>query len=426
MRIENEEMKNGLRTACLCTAQPQKALPQRMLPQGISHFFIFISHLRVALFLLLFPAMPLSAQEVTEATGATEVAGTTEATGTTEAVETAQPKPRKLSLIRRIIRGFDRLDKTYIEPQHYTYTVMMQATHTYDLYTLSSAGRDKQSVTFAPDMNLKLGPYVGWKWFFAGYTFELDDISFDKLKQEFDLSIYSSQIGIDLFYRRTGRNYKLRNANFGDNVNVKALNGVAFDGVKAGITGFNLYYIFNHGRFSYPAAFSQSTIQKISCGSWMGGIGFTTNSVELDYERLQQLIDERLGKQVVQLDSGLMFRKVSYNDFSLSVGYAYNWVFAPLWLFGASLQGALAHKRSSGDVEGNIIEDFSFDNVNLDGIGRFGLVYNNMRWYAGASVILHWNNYRKSRFSTNNTFGSMNIYAGYNFGLKRRYRNNKH
>lgn len=356
----------------------------------------------ILLFLSLLPSATLMAQEQADSTA----------------------HPRKLSLLRRIIRGFDRLDTAYIEPQHYIFTVMMQATHTYDIYTLSSSGDNRQTVTFAPDMTLKVGPYVGWKWFFAGYTFELDNISFNKLKQEFDLSIYSSQIGVDLFYRRTGSNYKLRNADFGEDIDERPLNNVAFDGLKAGITGFNLYYIFNHGRFSYPAAFAQSTIQKVSCGSWMGGIGFTKNSIELDYDKLQRLVGERLGRAVA-LDSGLLFRKVSYNDLNFSVGYAYNWVFAPRWLFASSVQGALAYKRSTGDVEDNVIQDFSFENVNIDGIGRFGLVYNNMRWYAGASVILHTYNYRKSRFSTNNTFGSLNIYAGYNFGLKRKYRKGK-
>ena len=31
------------------------------------------------------------------------------------------------------------------------------------------------------------------------------------------------------------------------------------------------YYVFNHRRFSYPAAFSQSQIQRVSCGSWLLG-----------------------------------------------------------------------------------------------------------------------------------------------------------
>lgn len=63
-----------------------------------------------------------------------------------------------------------------------------------------------------------------------------------------------------------------------------------------------------------------------------------------------------------------------------------------------------------------------FRDVNIDFIGRFGLVYNCMRWYAGTSVILHSNSYHKPRFSTNNTFGSWNVYVGYNFLLKKKYR----
>lgn len=327
------------------------------------------------------------------------------------------------SVVRRTVRGFDRLDTLFIEPQHYVFTVMLQMTHNYDLYTLRSSGGTVQSVTFAPDMNMRVGPYVGWKWFFAGYTFELGNINLARIKQQLDLSIYSSQIGVDLFYRRTGNDYKLRNANLGPGVDTSPLDGLSFNGVKAGITGLNIYYIFNHGRFSYPAAFSQSTIQKVSCGSWMAGVGYTKNSLDVDHARLQRLVDSKLGERTVPLDSGLMISNVSYNDFKLSGGYAYNWVFAKNWLFAASGQAAVAYKKSEGDaVEGKQGFDFDFQNVNLDLIGRFGLVYNNMKWYAGASVILNSNNYRKPRFRTNNTFGSMNLYVGYNFGLKRKYK----
>ena len=104
--------------------------------------------------------------------------------------------------IKKTVRGFDRLDTAYIEPQHYIFTVMLQATNNYDWFTLRSAGPDVQSVTFSPDMNIRLGPFVGWKWFFAGYTFELGNINLAHIKQQLDLSIYSSQIGIDLFFNR--------------------------------------------------------------------------------------------------------------------------------------------------------------------------------------------------------------------------------
>lgn len=333
------------------------------------------------------------------------------------------PPPRKLSLIRRIVRGFDRLDKRYIEPQHYVFAAMLQATRSYDFYTLRSSGASRQSVSFGPDADMRIGPYAGWKWIFLGYTFSLNNMGFSSDKQEFDLSVYSSQIGIDLFYRRTGSDYKLRSADLGSHVDASMLNGTPFDGLKSGITGFNIYYIFNHGRFSYPAAFAQSTIQKISCGSWLAGFGYTRNSIEFDHELLQSVINQKMREKAVPLDSGLMFKSVKYYDFSLSGGYAYNWVFAKNWLLGASVQAAIAHKQSSGEVEGKDHRGFSFQNINLDGIGRFGLVYNNMRWYAGTSVIFHTYNYHKSRFSTNNTFGSVNMYVGCNFGLKKKYRN---
>ena len=48
--------------------------------------------------------------------------------------------------------------------------------------------------------------------------------------------------------------------------------------------------------------------------------------------------------QNVKLDSGLMFNKVRYTSYSISGGYAYNWVFAHNWLFAASLSVALATK----------------------------------------------------------------------------------
>ena len=375
---------------------------------------------RLLLYILLFVSAVSSAQEFAD-TSVVQVLSDTTVVQVPTDTTVVQEKPHKLGYVRRTVRGFDRLNTDYIEPQHYIFTVMLQGTYAYDHYSLSSVGSRRQKVAFAPDMTLRIGPYFGWKWFFGGYTFELGNINFSQVKQEVDLSIYSSQIGVDLFYRRTGSKYKLRDADLGDGVDSNPLEDVPFDGLKAGITGFNVYYIFNHGKFSYPAAFAQSTIQKISCGSWMAGVGYTRNSVELDHERLQSIIDERLGHNVVKLDSGLMFNSAKYHDINLSAGYAYNWVFAKNWLLGSSLQAALAYKYSSGDVIGGL-GDFTFRDVNIDLIGRFGLVYNCMRWYAGSSVILHSNNYHKPRFSTNNTFGSWNIYVGYNFMLKKKYR----
>ena len=99
--------------------------------------------------------------------------------------------PSELGMIRRTIRGFDRLEDEYIEPQHYEFTVMGQVTRTYESFSLGSNG---QSIKLSPDGQLKVGPYFGWRWIFLGYTFSIDKLGFDcnGLRKEFDISIYTA------------------------------------------------------------------------------------------------------------------------------------------------------------------------------------------------------------------------------------------
>lgn len=329
----------------------------------------------------------------------------------------SEEEPQKLSWLRRTVRGFSYIDTNYVEPQLYDFTVMVQMTHTYDVYQLRSK---QQSLTFAPAPTIKMGPYFGWRWFFLGYTFDLKHLSFDSQsqKREIDFSIYSAQIGVDLFYRRTGSDYKIRNVKLGSDAVNKSLEGLDFGGLNVGVTGFNLYYVFNHQRFSYPAAFAQSTRQKISCGSWLVGVGYTVNSLEFDHEKLQQLVDEHSNGEKVVVDSSLIFNSIKYHDSCGSIGYAYNWVFARNFLFCASSMFGLAYKKTVGEGESKKT-GFDISNVNFDYIGRFGIVYNDSRWYAGASAIIHAYTYRKERFAANNVFGSLNVYVGFNFGRKK-------
>lgn len=323
------------------------------------------------------------------------------------------------------LQRFNEIDTSYIEPQKYNFAFMIQNTNTYEVYRLSSSS--EQSITFAPEATVRIGPYFGWRWIFLGYTLDIKHLDFwhrnNNPRQEYDLSLYSSMLGLDIYYRKTGNDYKIRQLYLGKNIDTEPIRGTNFGGLTSTIKGFNLYYIFNHRRFSYPAAFSQSTIQRRSAGSPLLGIGYTQHTLTVDWNELNDVIKERLGNRVSSspIDSTLMFSEVKYTDVSVSGGYAYNWVFAHNWVLAGSVSLALAYKRSSGDVTHRSfsISDFKFNNINIDGIGRFGVVWNNSRWYAGMSTILHAYNYRRSNFSTNNFFGSINVYAGFNFGRKK-------
>ena len=328
-------------------------------------------------------------------------------------------QPRR-SFLARVIESFSEVDTNYIEPQHYNFALMLQNTNNYELYRLSN---DKgQSILFAPQWSVKLGPYFGWRWIFLGYTLDVNHLSNSKRKKEFDISLYSSRFGIDLFYRKTGNDYLIRSMYLGKDVDTKPLRHTAFSGLNSSVKGFNLYYIFNNKHFSYPAAFSQSTVQRRSCGSVLLGIGYTKHSLNVDWDRLEGIIKEKLPANTeAVIDSSMKGGNVRYTDISVSGGYAYNWVFARNWLFAASLSAAVGYKSSNSRTEHTkwSIKDFDFKNFNIDGIGRFGLVWNNTKWFAGVSAILHSYNYHKDQFSTNTAFGNVNIYAGFNFGKRK-------
>lgn len=324
---------------------------------------------------------------------------------------------RVVNSLYQFVKEFSRADTNFVEPQHYNYTLMLQNTNTYEVYRVTTS--DGDVIKLAPRPSVKLGPYVGWRWVFLGYTVSLNHIGNDKTKKEFDLSLYSSQIGIDLFYRKTGNDYRIRRMHIGDGVDTEAMRDVAYDGLNASIEGFNLYYIFNHRKFSYPAAFSQSTVQRRSCGSPMVGLGYTRHSLSINWAKLYDITAERLGADIAEqyMDADLESGRIRYTDVAFSGGYGYNWVFARNWLFASSLSLALGYKHTSSESDNNNLsfKDFSIRNFNIDGVGRFGIVWNNTKWYFGSSVILHSYNYSKKEFSTNNFFGSLNIYIGFNF-----------
>ena len=326
-----------------------------------------------------------------------------------------------LNAAYQFVKEFSRVDTDYVEPQHYNFTVMLQNTNTYEVYHLGN--KTGQEIVFSPKPSVKIGPYVGWRWVFLGYTVDLTHLSSEDKKQDLNISLYSNQIGLDLFYRKSGNDYTISRIDLGNEHDASAVKGASFDGFHSSITGGNIYYIFNHRKFSYPAAYSQSTVQRRSAGSAMLGVGYTRHSLEVDWERLGNLMEQRLGDSYYKqaIDSSLQFSKVKYTDYSLSVGYGYNWVFAYNWLCNATLMGSLSYKHSTSDVQQaskNFFRDFDFKNISLDGVLRLGVVWNNTRWYSGASAIFHAYNYRKDQFKTNNIFGSVNIYFGYNFGKR--------
>ena len=77
----------------------------------------------------------------------------------------------------------------------------------------------------------------------------------------------------------------------------------------------NAFYVFNHRRFSYPAVFTQSYIQRRSAGSFLLGLSGQGQHATLDWEQKTQLKITNIG---------------------LGAGYAYNYVPSQGWLLHIS------------------------------------------------------------------------------------------
>ena len=143
-----------------------------------------------------------------------------------------------------------------------------------------------------------------------------------------------------------------------DALNVKTLNA-------------NAYYVFNSRRFSYPAAFSQSYIQRRSCGSVLLAVSIQ-------------------GQQATPKDEDEAYLKMT--NIGIGAGYGYNFVPAKGWLFHISaLPTFIAYSNTSAKVGGdNVPMKYHFPEVIIT--GRGAVVHNARSTFYGLSMNFNFTN----------------------------------
>ena len=114
----------------------------------------------------------------------------------------------------------------------------------------------------------------------------------------------------------------------------------------------------------------------------------------------------------------LKFNKINYIDLSVNFGYSYNWVFAKNFLANISSTPAIGYKTTS--LKSIIDNSTEYESsINIDLVTRMAVVYNNGKYYAGASFTSHTYTYTKPTISILNGFGYLKIYAGFYFWRKK-------
>lgn len=131
---------------------------------------------------------------------------------------------------------------------------------------------------------------------------------------EFNLNSYSNRYGFDVVYL-SSKTYH-GHTDVGD-ARVDIPKGL----ISQKALNLNFYYAFNYRKFSFPAAFSQSYIQKQSAGSWMVGASFDGSKTEVSTD------EEHPSLRPIT---------IRLNEFAIGGGYGYNLVVGKHLLFHLS------------------------------------------------------------------------------------------
>ena len=187
---------------------------------------------------------------------------------------------------------------------------------------------------------------------------------------EFNLNYYSSRISLDASYQRSTT--LAGDIRRGDN----------FSRLESGdltmkIINLAGYYTFNYKRFSYPAAFTQSYIQRRSAGSWLAGFSYQGGSIKTTDELKQR-------------NPNAPDTRIYIGHFGIGGGYGYNWVLHRKWLLHFSmLPTFVVYNRNNMTVndERKKAQHMRFNMIFNE---RAAIVYNiSPRYFTGLTLVMN-------------------------------------
>lgn len=137
------------------------------------------------------------------------------------------------------------------------------------------------------------------------------------------------------------------------------------------------YYTFNHRRFSYPAAFTQSYVQRRSAGSWLAGISYQGGSIKTT--------DNLKARNPNAPDV-----RIYIGHLGIGGGYGYNWVLGKKWLLHLSLLPTFVVYNRNNMTVNDERKEAQHMQLNMMFNERAAIVYNiSPRYFVGATAVVN-------------------------------------
>lgn len=209
---------------------------------------------------------------------------------------------------------------------------------------------------------------------------------------EFNFEYHGQKVSFDINYQRA--------TSLTGDIKLGDIDHLDKDGLRMNVVNVAAYYVFNHKRFSFPAALYQNYYQRQSAGSWLLGASFQGGSIKTTNE-----LKER-SPQAPEVH-------LRVAHVGLGGGYGYNWAFGKRsqWLLHVSAMPTFVvyqhHKLTVNGEE------------KRDGRASFNMIFNERaavvchfspRYHAGASFMM-----------SNSVFDNSNIVVNQNKWLARAF-----
>ena len=266
---------------------------------------------------------------------------------------------------------FNTYDSAYVQGTGYKFNIKVKSDTWVDNYIFELP--DGYRMNMVSDFCTSAGAWVTYLALSAGYDINVSKYiggattSRKKWNFRFNCALLSAD-----FYWITN-DVGTRITSFGERGDLQKYD-LRFTGINTSIFGVDAFYHFNNKRYSRAAAFNYSKIQQRSQGSFFLGLSYWSQDFTFDFQELPPEIKYQLPPEWIE--SGYIYHSTSKN-YSLRLGYGYNWVFHPHWLLGVSESPILGLKRgvfNYGETKYT---------ASLYNRFQFSLIWNNRAWFAG-------------------------------------------
>lgn len=171
----------------------------------------------------------------------------------------------------------------------------------------------KYNTNLSTDEKTTMSIGVNYRGIAAGVALNPAKLKGKNIDYEFNFNTYSNRLSLDASYQSS----KTLSGDFMFGDNEAYLERGTIDMRVLNVAG---YYTFNYRRFSFPAAFTQSYIQKRSAGSWLAGFCYQGGVMKSPGDESQ----------------GIPSLRMFVGHFAIGAGYGYNLVVGKRWLFHLS------------------------------------------------------------------------------------------